>query len=66
LGLAEGIEIHDENEDNKVEPTVESELPEDGPVEDPYLARHPGGRRVKEIPDLAKFLSTADGTAAQP
>ena len=41
-------------------------MPEDGPVEDPYLARHPGGRRVKEIPDLAKFLGTAEGTAAQP
>ncbi len=27
------------------------------PVEDPYLQRRPGGRRVKEIPDVADFLS---------
>jgi hypothetical protein len=66
LGLAEGIEIHDENEDDEVEVPVKGEAVEDGPQEDPYLARHPGGRRVKEIPDLAKFLGTADGTAAQP
>ena len=26
------------------------------PVEDPYFARNPGGRRLKEIPDIAKFL----------
>jgi len=65
LGLAEGIEIHDENEDNKVEPTVDSEAVEDGPQEDPYFARKPGGRRVKEIPDLAKFLGTAEEKSPQ-
>jgi hypothetical protein len=27
------------------------------PEEDPYLQRRPGGRRVKEIPDLAKYLA---------
>jgi len=27
------------------------------PEEDPYLVRRPGGRRVKEIPDIAKFLA---------
>ncbi len=26
------------------------------PVEDPYLVRRPGGRRVKEIPDVAEYL----------
>ena len=26
------------------------------PAEDPYLARRSGGRRVKEIPDIAEFL----------
>ena len=26
------------------------------PVEDPYLQRRPGGRRVKEIPDVADYL----------
>jgi hypothetical protein len=66
LGLAEGIEIHDENEDDQDAAEVKTEADEDGPQEDPYLARHPGGRRVKEIPDLAKFLGTAEGTAAQP
>ena len=27
------------------------------PEEDPYLVRRAGGRRVKEIPDIAKFIS---------
>jgi hypothetical protein len=27
------------------------------PEEDPYLQRRPGGRRVKEIPDVAKYLA---------
>jgi hypothetical protein len=27
------------------------------PEDDPYLQRRPGGRRVKEIPDLAKYLA---------
>ncbi len=26
------------------------------PIEDPYLQRRPGGRRVKEIPDVADYL----------
>jgi|UniRef100_UPI004049B980 hypothetical protein len=29
---------------------------EAAPEEDPYLARHSGGRRLKEIPDIEKFL----------
>jgi hypothetical protein len=24
---------------------------------DPYIERRPGGRRVKEIPDVAKYLA---------
>jgi hypothetical protein len=27
------------------------------PEEDPYLQRRAGGRRVKEIPDMAKYLA---------
>ena len=30
------------------------------PEEDPYLARHTGGRRMKEIPDIAKFVPTGE------
>lgn len=37
----------DEEEGDEVEMT---------PEEDPYLARYPGGHRVKRIPDIAKFL----------
>ncbi|HTZ20996.1 MAG TPA: hypothetical protein VMC06_08945 [Opitutaceae bacterium] len=66
LGLAEGIEIHDETEDDSDETAAEGGEAEDAPQEDPYFARKPGGRRVKEIPDLAKFLGTAESTAAQP
>lgn len=31
-------------------------------VEDPYLERRAGGRRVKELPDIAKFLGTTAST----
>jgi len=27
------------------------------PVDDPYLQRRPGGRRVRELPDIAQFLA---------
>ncbi|MFM8617117.1 MAG: hypothetical protein ACKOE8_00105, partial [Opitutaceae bacterium] len=30
------------------------------PAVDPYFARRSGGRRVKEIPDIADFLSDPD------
>ena len=30
------------------------------PAEDPYFARRPGGRRLKEIPDVAKFLDAKE------
>jgi hypothetical protein len=35
----------------------EDEEIEAQPEEDPYLQRRPGGRRVKEIPDIAKYLA---------
>lgn len=41
----------DENDEASAEDEVELK-----PVEDPYLERRLGGRRVKEIPDIAKFL----------
>ena len=40
----------DENEDEETE--VEAH-----PEEDPYLQRRPGGRRVRELPDIAQFLA---------
>jgi hypothetical protein len=48
------IEIEDEDEDEEGEESPdEADLP---PPVDPYFARRPGGRRIKEIPDLVKFL----------
>ena len=47
---AEGEEI-DEDEETEGDEEVEAT-----PEEDPYFARLNGGRRVKEIPDVAKFL----------
>lgn len=50
---AEGEEIEEDEEtegDEEVEAT---------PEEDPYFARLSGGRRVKEIPNLAKYLPPA-------
>ncbi len=47
---AEGDEI-DEDEETEGDEEVEAK-----PEEDPYFARLNGGRRVKEIPDVAKFL----------
>ena len=46
---AEGDEIdeQDETEDDEIEAK---------PEEDPYFARRNGGRRVKELPDIAQFL----------
>ena len=42
----------DEGEEAPEEEEVEMQ-----PEEDPYLQRRPGGRRVKEIPDIAKYLA---------
>lgn len=47
---AEGEEI-DEDEETEGNEEVEA-----APEEDPYFARRAGGRRVKEIPDIRKFL----------
>jgi hypothetical protein len=47
---AEGEEV-DEQEEVDDEDEVEAK-----PEEDPYFERRAGGRRVKELPDIAKFL----------
>ncbi len=44
------------NDDEEIEAT---------PAEDPYLARLPGGRRVKELPKIAAYLED-DATPAPP
>jgi hypothetical protein len=49
---SEGDEI-DEQEDSE-EDEIQAE-----PEEDPYFARRPGGRRVKELPDIKAFLERA-------
>jgi hypothetical protein len=51
---AEGEEI-DEQEEVADEAEVEAK-----PEEDPYFARRLGGRREKELPDIAKFLPAAE------
>lgn len=50
----EGVEIGEGEDDEPGEPPDEDE--EEGPPVDPYLERRPGGRRVKEIPDIRRFL----------
>jgi hypothetical protein len=50
---AEGDEI-EEDEETEGDEEVEAK-----PEEDPYFMRLNGGRRVKEIPDIAKFLDDA-------
>jgi hypothetical protein len=47
---AEGEEV-DEQEEVDDEEEIEAK-----PEEDPYFERRAGGRRVKELPDIAKFL----------
>jgi hypothetical protein len=51
----------DSGEDKDAEDEEEVEMV---PAEDPYFARRPGGRRVKEIPDVAKFLDAKPGAKA--
>ena len=48
---SEGEEIDEQEETEDGEEEVEAK-----PEEDPYFARRMGGRRVKELPDIAKFL----------
>jgi hypothetical protein len=48
---AEGEQIDEQEESEDGDDEIEAK-----PEEDPYLERRNGGRRVKEIPDIAKFL----------
>lgn len=48
---AEGEEIDEQEETGDEDEEIEAK-----PEEDPYFERRNGGRRVKEIPDIAKFL----------
>jgi hypothetical protein len=51
---AEGEEIDEQEETGDGDEEIEAT-----PEEDPYLVRRTGGRRVKELPDIAKFLGAA-------
>lgn len=51
---AEGDEIDEQEETEDGDDEIEAK-----PEEDPYFERRNGGRRVKEIPDIAKFLGAA-------
>lgn len=53
-----GTEIDEQAETENEEEEVEAK-----PLEDPYFARRLGGRRVKELPDIASLLSSENGTA---
>jgi hypothetical protein len=48
---AEGEEIDEQEETEDSDEEIEAK-----PEEDPYFVRRSGGRRVKELPDIAKFL----------
>ncbi len=48
---SDGEVIDEEEETEDADEEIEA-----APAEDPYLARRIGGRRVKEIPDIAKLL----------
>jgi hypothetical protein len=50
---AEGDEV-EEDEETEGDEEVEAK-----PEEDPYFERLNGGRRVKELPDIAAFLDGA-------
>jgi hypothetical protein len=49
---AEGEEIDEQEESEDGEDEIEAR-----PEEDPYFARRNGGRRLKEIPDIAQYLA---------
>ena len=51
---AEGEEIDEQEETEDGEDEIEAR-----PEEDPYFERRNGGRRVKEIPDIAQYLGEA-------
>lgn len=48
---AKGATVDEQDEVEDGEDEIEA-----APEEDPYFARRMGGRRIKEIPDIAKFL----------
>jgi hypothetical protein len=48
---SEGEEIDEQEETGDDEEEIEAKL-----EEDPYFVRRAGGRRVKELPDVARFL----------
>ena len=50
---AEGEEIDEQEETGDDNEEIEAK-----PAEDPYFERRNGGRRVKEIPDIAKYLKS--------
>lgn len=50
---AEGDEIDEQEETGDDDEEIEAK-----PEEDPYFERRNGGRRVKELPDIASFLPT--------
>jgi hypothetical protein len=50
---AEGVVIDEQEETKDGDEEIEAK-----PEEDPYFVRRSGGRRVKELPDIAKFLGT--------
>jgi len=50
--LIEGLVI--ETDDGEID-DAEADS-DDVPPEDPYLARRVGGRRAREIPDVARFI----------
>lgn len=49
-------DVEEDEDEELVEGAETEEEIEIAPAEDPYFARRMGGRRVKEIPDIAKFL----------
>lgn len=50
--------------DEQEETGDDNEEIEAQPEEDPYFARYNGGRRLKELPDIAKFLNATASPAA--
>ena len=56
---ADGEEIDDEQGEEEEEVSA-------APAEDPYLERRSGGRRVREIPDIARFLDQQESPSGKP
>ncbi len=56
----EWIAVGDEDDEDELEDGDETEMK---PLEDPYLERRNGGRRVHEIPSIADFLPRAQDQA---